>query len=231
MPKKHAKAKSREVEIKDQPAQPETEQWEELFRFAGFRLMALKPEQTQTRPMQPETRKRILEAWEELFKFLGFPTLMDAAKAMLETPTTEHTNKEVTSNGLVTGFLAALHLVMQRYVATQEEPTPEQLEKTLAEFRGLHYKMREMFKETATTLAKRMPHSPGGHPRSLTQEQCVEVRQEVLKLYGDRLLLRNAFQRVAQKYKVSPRTIERVWRNRPLKGELQGMTNGKADGS
>jgi len=190
------------------------EQWEELFKFHSFRVMALK--QSQARSMQPETKKRLFDAFLELFTFLGFPSLPSARDKLLEMLNTEgHTNEELASGALLTGMLAALVLLMERYLDTSEEPTPEELEKTLTGFKELRYQMRDMFKQSTAKLVKAMPHDPGGHPRRFKKEESAQVCHEIAEMNERGFLKSEAFKHLARKYKTSPRTIQREWQNRP----------------
>jgi DNA-binding NarL/FixJ family response regulator len=72
------------------------------------------------------------------------------------------------------------------------------------------YRIREMLPE----LTKSIPHEPDGRPQSLTDIQKTEVCREIASLYGRGLRLGIAIKRVAQKFRVSERTVRRAWQSR-----------------
>jgi hypothetical protein len=192
------------------------EQWEELFRFLSFRVMALKQDQAQARPMQSETKKQMFDAFLKLFTFQGFPPLPSAREKLLEMLNTEgHTDEELAHSALLTGMLAALVLLMERNLDTYEEPTPEELEKTITGLENLRYQMRGMFKKSTAAVVKAMPRDPGGHPRRFTKEQSAQVCHEIAEMNERGILKSNAFRLLAKKYKTSYRTVQRTWQERP----------------
>jgi len=63
-------------------------------------------------------------------------------------------------------------------------------------------------------IAKSLPPSPGGRPREFSPQECIEVCLEIGQLYGQGVALADAQKRMAKRYNVSLRTIQRVWQHR-----------------
>jgi hypothetical protein len=87
---------------------------------------------------------------------------------------------------------------------------PEDLERVLAFIHGLPYFLRGSFQGIAKTL----PPPPGGRPRELSPEDCGDICLAIGKLYGQGVELPEAQNRLAQRYGVSVRTIQRAWQQR-----------------
>lgn len=64
-------------------------------------------------------------------------------------------------------------------------------------------------------IYKNLPHPPGGAPRKLSDDRRREACLQVADLMGrDGLELADATQRVAARFKVSLRTMQRTWQTR-----------------
>jgi len=90
------------------------------------------------------------------------------------------------------------------------DPDPEEFERWLAFIRILPYFLRSSLQG----IAKSLPPPPGGRPRELTPQQCMQVCLLIGQLYGQGVELPDAQRRMAQRYGVSLRTIQRVWQQR-----------------
>jgi Trp operon repressor len=90
------------------------------------------------------------------------------------------------------------------------DSSPEEMETVLTIIRTLPYLLRNYLQDTA----KALPPSPGGRPRELTPEQRKEVCLRIGQLYGTGVEVRDAQKRMAQRYGVSLRTIQRAWQER-----------------
>jgi len=87
---------------------------------------------------------------------------------------------------------------------------PQELETVLTLIRTIPYLLRHSLQ----TAAKSLPPSPGGRPRELSPEQRREVCLQIGQLYGLGVELPLAQKRMAQRYDVSLRTIQRAWQER-----------------
>jgi hypothetical protein len=96
------------------------------------------------------------------------------------------------------------------FLITGPDPSPEEMETVLTLIRTIPYLLRSSF-QSAT---KSLPPSPGGRPRELRPEQRKEICLQIGQLYGLGVELRDAQKRLAQRYDVGLRTIQRVWQER-----------------
>jgi hypothetical protein len=87
---------------------------------------------------------------------------------------------------------------------------PELMETVLTLIRTIPYLLRRSFQDATQSL----PPSPGGRPRELLPEQCKEICLRIGQLYGVGVEVRDAQKRMAQRYGVSLRTIQRAWQER-----------------
>ena len=88
------------------------------------------------------------------------------------------------------------------------EPTPEELQKLLTEMSKIPHRLKAPLK----TLARRLPHPPGGAPRRFkTDEERKEVCAAVGTYTGEGYNLREAQTKVAKQQAVSLRTVQRTW--------------------
>jgi hypothetical protein len=92
---------------------------------------------------------------------------------------------------------------------TRPEPSKEQLAEILAiigSFRAAPHKMRNLLKQRV----KEIPHAPGGPRRKIKPEEERKVCAEIIQLRAE-CDTREAIRRVAQRYRVSDRTVYRIW--------------------
>ena len=90
------------------------------------------------------------------------------------------------------------------------DPDPGELARWISFMRTLPFILRKDLQ----TAAKKLPPSPGGRPRELTEAECREICGEVGQLYGQGVSIRDAQKRMAQRYNKSLRTIQRAWQGR-----------------
>jgi hypothetical protein len=96
------------------------------------------------------------------------------------------------------------------FLVNGPDPRPEEMEGLLALIRTMPYLFRSSFQNATKSL----PPSPGGRPRELNHEQRKKICLQIGQLYGLGLELRDAQKRIAQRYKVGLRTIQRAWQER-----------------
>ena len=156
--------------------------------------------------MKKELCDRLISETEESFYKMGmdFYETMKRAPAVLEkwkryAPLYEQLWKNASSRKELTAFLL-----------TGPDPKPEEIETVLILIRSVPYLLRSYLQATAKSL----PPSPGGRPQELTPEKRKEVCLRIGQLYGMGVELRDAQKRMAQRYVVSLRTIQRAWQER-----------------
>jgi hypothetical protein len=96
------------------------------------------------------------------------------------------------------------------FLVTGPDPNPEEMETVLTLIRTVPYLLRGSLQNAAKSL----PSSPGGRPRELRPEQRKEICLNIGQLYGLGVELRDAQKRMARRYDVSFRTIQRAWQER-----------------
>jgi len=96
------------------------------------------------------------------------------------------------------------------FLVTGPDPSPEEMETVLTLIKTVPYLLRSSLQDAAKSL----PPSPGGRPRELRPEQRKEICLQIGQLYGQGVELRDAQKRLAQRYHVSLRTIQRAWQGR-----------------
>jgi hypothetical protein len=96
------------------------------------------------------------------------------------------------------------------FLVTGPDPSPEEMETVLTLIRTLPYLLRGSLQNATKSL----PPSPGGRPRELGPEQRKEICLQIGQLYGLGVELRDAQKRLAQRYDVGLRTIQRAWQER-----------------
>ena len=96
------------------------------------------------------------------------------------------------------------------FLLTGPDLSPEEMETVLTLIRTVPYLLRRSLQDAAKSL----PPPPGGRPRELRREQCKEICLQIGQLYGQGVELRDAQKRLAQRYHVGLRTIQRVWQGR-----------------
>jgi len=90
------------------------------------------------------------------------------------------------------------------------DPSPEEMETVITLIRTVPYLLRRSFQDATQSL----PPSPGGRPRELSPEQRKEICFQIGQLYGQGVEVRDAQKRIARRYGVSLRTIQRAWQER-----------------
>ena len=96
------------------------------------------------------------------------------------------------------------------FLLTGPDPSPEEMEPVLTLIKTVPYLLRSSLQDAAKSL----PPSPGGRPRELRPEQRKEICLQIGQLYGLGIQLRDAQKRLAQRYDVGLRTIQRAWQQR-----------------
>ena len=96
------------------------------------------------------------------------------------------------------------------FLVTGPDPSPEEMETVLTLIRTVPYLLRSSLQNATKSL----PPSPGGRPRELRPEQRKEICLQIGQLYGLGVELRDAQKRLAQRYDVGLRTIQRAWQER-----------------
>jgi hypothetical protein len=96
------------------------------------------------------------------------------------------------------------------FLLTVPAPNPEELETVLTLIRTVPYLLRNHLQGAAKSL----PPSPGGRPRELSPHQCMEICMQIGQLYGLGVALPDAQKRMARRYNVSLRTIQRAWQQK-----------------
>ena len=156
--------------------------------------------------MKKELCDRLISETEESFYKMGmdFYETMERAPALLDkckryAPLFEQLWKNARSRKELTAFLL-----------TGPDPKPEEIETVLILIRSVPYLLRTYLQDAA----KELPPSPGGRPQELTPEKRKDVCLRIGQLYGMGVELRDAQKRMAQRYGVSLRTIQRAWQDR-----------------
>ena len=90
------------------------------------------------------------------------------------------------------------------------DPDPREFETWLAFLRAFPHFLRGSLQGIAKTL----PPPPGGRPRGLTPQECADICEQIGQLFGKGVELTDAKKRMAQRYGVSLRTIQRAWQHR-----------------
>ncbi len=96
------------------------------------------------------------------------------------------------------------------FLLSGPDPSPEEMETVLTLIRTVPYLLRRSLQAATQSL----PPSPGGRPQELRPEQRKEICLQIGQLYGQGTELRDAQKRMAQRYGVSLRTIQRAWQER-----------------
>lgn len=158
--------------------------------------------------------QQILKAIEDMFQSAGKPLDQDAVKFALRMARDPQFNRVGKAEQLVSSSMAASFLIKAK-----ESPaiqTREQLDQLLQKIRQeLPFLLRPGIKAAMKEMSKDLPKKPStGRDQSLSLEQkktvCVQVNR--LHLQGDSM--RAAYQKVGDEWNVSPRTIQRTWRER-----------------
>ena len=103
------------------------------------------------------------------------------------------------------------------FLLTGPDPSPEEMGTVLTLIRTVPYLLRSSLQDAAKSL----PPPPGGRPRGLSPEQRKEICLQIGQLYGQGVELRDAQKRLAQRYHVSLRTIQRAWQGRSVEFQFR----------
>ena len=95
-------------------------------------------------------------------------------------------------------------------LVTGPDPSPAEMETVLTIIRTVPYLLRSSLQNATKSL----PPSPGGRLRELNPEQRKQICLQIGQLYGLGVELRDAQKRMARRYAVSLRTIQRAWQQR-----------------
>ena len=150
--------------------------------------------------MKEETCEQVLRAADEVAGVFGYPSFCEGIDVFFR-----YVEEQA-------AFLKPVRTRegFREILLEEPEPSRADLLMLLATMRGLPFLFRKMLPK----LAKELPPDPGGHPRSLTPQESLDVCVEVGVLLGQGVALTDAQTRVAQRKDVSVRTIQRVWQNR-----------------
>jgi len=96
------------------------------------------------------------------------------------------------------------------FLLTGPDPSPEEMGTVLTLIRTVPYLLRRSLQDATKSL----PPPPGGRPRGLSPKQSKEVCLQIGQLYGLGVELDDAQKRMAQRYDVGLRTIQRAWQQR-----------------
>jgi len=142
----------------------------------------------------------ILAAMDKGCKPLGFETfdeLFRAGNAELE--------KRIEANRKLTDRDA-----VRQALEAAPEMSVENRHKFIYEVTKVAYTLRQL----AIVHVKNLPHNPGGRRLLDVHQQSEKICVEISELFRKRVLLRDAYKRVAQRYGVSARTVQRIWNAR-----------------
>jgi len=95
-------------------------------------------------------------------------------------------------------------------LVTGPDPSPAEMETVLTIIRTVPYLLRSSLQNATKSL----PPSIGGRPTELNPEQRRQICLQIGQLYGLGVELRDAQKRMARRYAVSLRTIQRAWQQR-----------------
>jgi hypothetical protein len=134
---------------------------------------------------------------DEMFKF-GM-MLVDVVKPQLAVPVPARV-KKAAKKAAKKGFLNAVRAI--------PEPTNDEKARLLEVFGSLPFVLRQAFVQ----VGKTMPHKPGGAPPKFkTPAKRKEAAEDVARLLSVGVEKPDALSQIAARYKVSDRTIRRVW--------------------
>ena len=99
---------------------------------------------------------------------------------------------------------------LSAFLLSGPDLNPAEMETVLTLIRTIPYLLRRAFQDATQSL----PPSPGGRRWELLPEQRQEICLRIGQLYGLGVEVRDAQKRMAQRYDVSLRTIQRAWQER-----------------
>jgi hypothetical protein len=151
--------------------------------------------------MKDDTIEKVLAALNEAFRPLGYDRFDEGIAKVA---------------GLFKQIAEATSVMQNRDALRdwlRKIPDPEapaELEQFIQLLSGLVYTIRQV----APEVVKSMPHAPGGHPPATTLEERRKICAEIDRMYTDGLRCLVAQKRIAKRYNVSLRTVQRIWKER-----------------
>src|SRR5215469_8572667 len=108
-------------------------------------------------------------------------------------------------------------------IENRGEPTPEELQGILAKLKTLRFEFRTVLDKMTKSVKQNLPRKPGtGRPSDLTLSQKKEACKRVGLLMSQGVEVQDALSRVAQRFGVGRRTIQRAWQKRRELHKLPG---------
>ena len=108
-------------------------------------------------------------------------------------------------------------------IENRDEPTPEELQGILAKLKTLRFEFRTVLDKMTKSVKQNLPRKPGtGRPSDLTLSQKKEACKRVGLLMSQGVEVQDALSRVAQRFGVGRRTIQRAWQKRRELHKLPG---------
>lgn len=151
--------------------------------------------------MKRETVEKLIAAKDRMYKAMNLPNFSSGMKE--EIRIVERTLAELKKTKNLRSYKASLEKA--------DEPTPTQLYAALELMRLFPYRFRKMLIEAG----KDIDHHPGGRPRFFEPDDCAKICAEINAIHGTTTnTLGQIIADVAQKYKATPRTVQRIWNNR-----------------
>jgi hypothetical protein len=153
--------------------------------------------------MDPRTAKRILDALREEFREAGFPQPEEAVEIARSALTKKEEGVNLLASSIVLGFWEEFIQGLKE----APEPTSEALNEQLMKLKDLRYQFRDRLLDAG----KKTPHRPGGAPPKLTSKQRKQATELVGILMGQGDTYSEAVEKIARRFDVSPKTIQREW--------------------
>jgi hypothetical protein len=98
----------------------------------------------------------------------------------------------------------------RRWLQSLPDPEPSEFAQSLQQLPNFPYLIRRL----APNAVKVLPHAPGGRPVAITPQKRRQICKEIADLYLKGTPLGIAQRRLAQRYHVNVRTVQRIWHNR-----------------
>jgi hypothetical protein len=155
------------------------------------------------RRMKDDTIERVFEALDEAFGAMGYDRFDEGIAKVAGL------FKQIAEGTSVMGNRDRFRDWL-REIPDFEEPA--ELEQFIRLLSGLVYTVRQI----APEVAKRMPHDPGGAPSVTTPEERRKICAEIDRMYDNGLRRGVALQRIAKRYNVSVRTVQRISKEREI---------------
>jgi hypothetical protein len=156
--------------------------------------------------VKKEICDRLISECEQSFQKMG----LDFYEIMKRAPERVERWKKYYGFAQKVGSSAGSHEQLTAALLAGPDPDPAEFEVWLAFIRTFPHFLRGSLQG----IAKSLPPSPGGRPRELDARQSMEVCLQIGNLYGQGVALPNAQKRMAQRYGVGLRTIQRAWQER-----------------